>query len=182
MAYGLSVASGLASLAMAVAGCGASAEAGSDSRTVAAPRPERVTCASSVFHSSYPLDRDRARTYRRVFPNVWVAPAVYESGRGHDVQQGWSWYAKEALFLRDGGPSVTLTVGPSSRGSAGITWGSSTIAESLRVSACPAVTAGTSGWSGGFYFHTNKPICVPVDVSTGGRSKRIWFGFERKCV
>jgi hypothetical protein len=140
-----------------------------------------VTCASSVFHSSYPLDRDRARYYRRVFRNVWVGPAVYATGRGHDVQQGWSWYAKEALFLRDGGPSVTLTIPASRRGSAGLTWGSSTITESLRVASCPQVTAGTSGWSGGFYFHTSKPLCLPVNVSTGGRSKRIWFGFGRQC-
>jgi hypothetical protein len=140
-----------------------------------------VTCASSVFHSSYPLDRDRARYYRRVFRNVWVGPAVYATGRGHDVQQGWSWYAKEALFLRDGGPSVTLTIPASRRGSAGLTWGSSTITESLRVASCPQVTAGTSGWSGGFYFHTSKPLCLPVTISTAGRSKRIWFGFGKRC-
>jgi hypothetical protein len=182
VARGSLLASGLTSLAiLAAVGCGASARAGSRTQAAPVPRPERVTCASSVFHSSYPLDRDRAHSYRRVFPNVWVGPAVYGSRRARDLQQGWNWYAKEALFLRDGGPPVTLTIPRSSRGTGGMTWGSSTITESLRVSACPSVTAGTSGWSGGFYFHTSKPLCLPVNISAGGRSKRIWFGFGKRC-
>lgn len=91
-------------------------------------------------------------------------------------------FAKTGLMIRDGA-SFSIQVAPEYADRAKIGWGSpGPTAARLAAESCRAPTRPASGWlalPGGYY--VDQPTCLPIIVSSGGRSRQVNIGVGTTC-
>ncbi len=115
---------------------------------------------------------------------IAVAAPAYERHPAVPVQNAgrWRYWMKAGVGVRLGRFTVTVTVTKAWRSRAGISWGNGAIVSSLRFSGCvgaPLVFA-WNAYVGGFYLR-GPAACVPLVVSSAGRSATLRFGIGRRC-
>lgn len=147
------------------------------------PKPRAtVTCATTVVASSFPLaPRDRSGMVV-VLGAVAVPPpsALIRVYRGPAQRRYWRYGTKFAIWLRDGGPSVELTVPARLRKEVALQWGNSGNTSSIRFRSCPAVTGGMRGWTGGFTLSV-RAVCAPMTIRVGTQTRRLVFSIGKRC-
>ena len=105
--------------------------------------------------------------------------ALQASAEGPDPASGL--FAKTGLLVR-AGTAARIDVPVSVGGAVGIGWSGwpSVASRTFVVPPCPDL-AGT-GWlsfPGGFW--ADRPLCLPLDVSAGGRQQRVQVGVGTAC-
>ena len=92
----------------------------------------------------------------------------------------WAYFSKTDVLIRAGTGPVSVSVPPSWRGRAAITWGSVGQVESLTLTACARPGDGWDVFAGGLYVRTNK-ACVPVRFRLGGHTDTVIYDIGRDC-
>jgi hypothetical protein len=136
-----------------------------------------VSCATTVFHSSFP---PRESTPHRIILGTATIPKSLPRAQLIRGRRYWHYSIKFAIWLRDGGPPAIIAVAKPWRQRVAMTWGDSRNASSIRFTSCPATTAGASGWSGVLNL-TTRTACVPLIVHVQSNSRRLLLPIGRRC-
>jgi hypothetical protein len=137
-----------------------------------------VPCQEEIGYTAFPYGSDG---YREVLDAVSVPPAYLP--QVVPVDEGpWKYWRKAGLIVRLDGRAVTITVPPSWRTRAGITWGNggNGVMSSLRIAGCGADPSTGHAFAGGFFLRS-RSACVPLVFRVGNRRETVRFGVGRRC-
>jgi hypothetical protein len=135
-----------------------------------------VACFDAVDH----VHSGTGSGYRVVLGVVSVPPLnVYGRGPVETRQKPWPYWEKAGLVIRMGSPPVLVSVPSAWRKRVAITWGSSGTVSTLQFGHCPPPATTWSAYAGGFYLRS--PACLPLRISVGGKTAKVWFGLGRRC-
>src|ERR1700688_3938331 len=101
-------------------------------RSASSADDRTVPCGDIIDHTTFPYLGDSRNRYRQVL-GVVAAPPAYMQQVIPTNQKPWAYWRKQGLVVLATGEPVTVTVPPSWRTRAAITWGNSGgIVNSLR--------------------------------------------------
>jgi hypothetical protein len=132
------------------------------------------TSNSAIGYSATPPAGFRT-VLKRVMVMLTSPQPAASAGQGK-----WAYFSKTAVLIRAGTGPVSVSVPPSWRGRAAITWGSAGQAESLTLTACAQPGDVWDVFAGGLYLRTNK-ACVPVRFRLGGHTDTVIYSVGRDC-
>jgi len=134
---------------------------------------------SSTSNSAIGYSATPAAGFRTVLKRVMVMPTSPQPAASAG-QGKWAYFSKTAVLIRAGTGPVSVSVPPSWRGRAAITWGSAGQVESLTLTACAQPGDVWDVFAGGLYLRTNK-ACVPVQFRLGGHTDTVIYSVGRDC-
>lgn len=112
---------------------------------------------------------------------VIAIPPTYLTGANPTGSEPWRYYWKYSLAIRSNSPPVLVTIPPTSRNAAAISWGNSLgPVTSLRLLSCPRQLGRWNVYAGGFYLHSAAG-CVPVVFEVGRQAETLLFALSRRC-
>jgi hypothetical protein len=92
----------------------------------------------------------------------------------------WRYWQKRGILIQAGTGPVLVSVPPSWRQRAAITYGSQGIAGSLVLTACQQPAGVWAGYAGGIYLRAITS-CVPLVFTIGTRSVTVRFSVTHQC-
>jgi hypothetical protein len=147
----------------------------------ASPADSRIVpCGDVIDHTTFPYLGDSRNRYRQVLGVVSVPPAYMQQVIPTN-KRPWAYWHKQGLVVLATGEPVTVTVPPSWRTRAAISWGNSGgIVNSLRIAGCSAPARIGDAYAGGFYLR-GPSACVPLTFTVGNHSATVRFGLGQRC-
>jgi len=92
----------------------------------------------------------------------------------------WRYWQKRGILIQSGTGPVLVSVPPSWRQRAAITYGSPGIASSLVLTSCQRPAGVWAGYAGGIYLRA-VASCVPLVFTIGNRSVTVRFSITHQC-
>jgi hypothetical protein len=92
----------------------------------------------------------------------------------------WRFWQKRGILIQAGTGPVLVSVPPSWRQRAAITYGSQGIASSLVLTACQRPAGVWAGYAGGIYLRATIS-CVPLVFTIGHKSVTVRFSVTHQC-
>lgn len=92
----------------------------------------------------------------------------------------WRYWQKRGILILAGTGPVQISVPPSWRQRAAITYGTTGIVSSLMLTACRQPPDVWDGYAGGIYLRAATP-CVPLVFATGNRTITVRFSVADRC-
>jgi hypothetical protein len=92
----------------------------------------------------------------------------------------WRYWQKRGILILAGTGSVVVSVPPSWRQQAAITYGTYGIVSSLVLAACQQPSGVWDGYAGGIYLRA-AASCVPLMFTIGTRSAIVRFSVAGRC-
>lgn len=92
----------------------------------------------------------------------------------------WRYWQKRGILILAGTGPVSVSVPPSWRQQAAVTYGTEGIASSLVLTACRQPAGVWAGYAGGIYLRT-ATSCVPLVFAIGNRSITVRFSVAGRC-
>lgn len=94
--------------------------------------------------------------------------------------QPWRYWEKRGILILAGTGPVLVSVPPSWRQRAAITYGTKGIVSSLVLTACQQPAGVWAGYAGGIYLRA-ATSCVPLVFAIGNRSITVRFSVAGRC-
>jgi hypothetical protein len=92
----------------------------------------------------------------------------------------WRYWQKRGILILAGTGAVRVSVPPSWRQRAAITYGTDGIVSSLVLTTCRQPSGVWDGYAGGIYLRTST-LCVPLVFATGNRTVTVRFSVAGRC-
>lgn len=161
--------------AVSTAGAGAGAGVGASAGAGASACPDQSGGVSGFVRSP-----DLGTGTQIVFGRVAVSTSYLQMPVPVTGDGSWRYWQKRGILIRAGTGPVLVSVPPSWRHRAAITWGANGIVDSLALTACRQPPDVWDGYAGGIYLRSITS-CVPLVFAIGSKSVTVRFSVAGRC-